>query len=1002
MKKIIFLIACLFGYVVHAQTTHNLDWYMGISMTDASIEIEEGDTVIWTFTDGPPHSITSDAGSTESFDSGILPSGSTFSYTFTLVGSNPYHCDVHPSMMGVITVVPAGLPNDECTGAIAIDVDPDGTGCTSPILVDNSTATGSEGTNGTPASGVYQGQDVWYSFEAPPSGSIVMLSDTSISDWSSVSYAIYANCGDTQPIPNDNANYWVGAFQPDPVTGLTPGTTYYLRIWEYGNNDPGTGAFCVEAVGGAPASCPSPANLLVDNITETSADFSWDAVAEATLGYEWFVFLSGDDPETATAIDSGTTAAGVTTASSSILIAGTAYDFYVRSDCDADGLSSLSGPSMFETLSGPPVCGGNFYDTGGPNGDFQNNEDYTVIISPDVSGNVVTATFTFVNNTSFDVLTVDIGDGNPQVVPEVGAGDPPVAYTSIAADGSLLFHFDSSGVVPNAGWEATITCAPAGGGPNLVYGIDNGNANLVSFDITDPSTLTVVGTSPAVNFENAGAIDPANPTVGYVLDSSGDFYNIDVTTGTYTLLGNIAPPGTENWTGMEFDPTTGILYAISGDGTTSTLSSIDIAGVAATIIGPTNMALPISLAINGSGYMYAVDIADDNLHYIDKASGNSSIVGAIGFDANYGQGMCWDYNTDTMYMAAYNNTTSQSEWRSVNTASGMSSFIGTIGSGDQIAWVSTPGAIVTPPVCPDPVNIIITNIDQTSADFFWDEVANASMGYNWFVFVDGADPTTDTPIDSGTTPMGTTNASTSLLTADTMYDFYVQADCDADGMSGLTGPISFETAVIPPTCGETFYDEGGPGGDYENNSTVVTVISPVNAGDGVTVTFTSFAVEDTWDALYVYDGPDDTYPLIDSGNPPTQAGFPAGGYYGTTIPGPFTATDASGTLTFVFMSDGAVVMPGWEATVTCAPLAIADAAFEGFSFYPNPVANLMFVKAANPIQEVAIYDLLGRTILKVEPNQVSSTLELGELNTGAYLMKVSINGKNQIYRIIKE
>lgn len=92
-----------------AQTTYNLDWAVGINGADASVTIEVGDTVEWTWTDNLPHTVTSMAGATESFDSGtITGNGSTYSYTFTMEGSNPYDCVIHPAtMFGTITVEPA-------------------------------------------------------------------------------------------------------------------------------------------------------------------------------------------------------------------------------------------------------------------------------------------------------------------------------------------------------------------------------------------------------------------------------------------------------------------------------------------------------------------------------------------------------------------------------------------------------------------------------------------------------------------------------------------------------------------------------------------------------------------------------------------------------------------------------------------------------------------------------------------------------------------------------
>ncbi|MDP2685585.1 MAG: CUB domain-containing protein, partial [Aequorivita sp.] len=487
-------------------------------------------------------------------------------------------------------------------------------------------------------------------------------------------------------------------------------------------------------------------------------------------------------------------------------------------------------------------------------------------------------------------------------------------------------HYD----VANGGWTPTLpvdgmwntvytvsgNCEPIGGGGGILdtaYGVNNSNIELIGFPVSDPSTVEVFGDSPVtVNFENAGAIDPANPTTGYVLDNGGQFYSFDVASGFYVLLGNI--PG--DWVGMEFDQSTGILYAIAG----ADLYTIDPVAVTATLVGATGINpadLPIALAIDGAGVGYTYELVTDSLYSIDLATGIATLVGNIGFDANFGQGMCYDALTDTVYMAAFNSITFAAEWRSVNKATGATTLIGpivTTAATTQVAWVSI-GETLPPPACPEPTNLTVSNVTPDSADLSWDAEPNASSGYIWYVFDQGANPVTDTPVATGTTPAGTTTATATGLGGGFTYDFYVVADCNADGLSQYAGPITFAT---PPACGGKFYDTGGPGGDYDNNENVTTVISPVNAGEQVTVTFTAFDVETAWDALYVYDGPDASFPIISSGNPQTNGGFPAGGYYGTTIPGPFVSSDASGALTFVFMSDGSVPRAGWEADVTCA------------------------------------------------------------------------------------
>jgi len=105
--KLLITITILLGVSkMNSQTTHNLDWFAGIGQ-NVDLTIDVGDTVIWTWT-SPNHTVENVPGnSVEVFDSGFLgPLGSTYSYTFTVVGDNDYFCGVHGafSMSGTITV----------------------------------------------------------------------------------------------------------------------------------------------------------------------------------------------------------------------------------------------------------------------------------------------------------------------------------------------------------------------------------------------------------------------------------------------------------------------------------------------------------------------------------------------------------------------------------------------------------------------------------------------------------------------------------------------------------------------------------------------------------------------------------------------------------------------------------------------------------------------------------------------------------------------------------
>ncbi len=71
------------------------------AFSPASIGVAAGTTVIWSNGDKDPHTVTDRNGS---FDSGSFGPGASFQRTFTTVGTFSYFCDIHPSMVGVVSV----------------------------------------------------------------------------------------------------------------------------------------------------------------------------------------------------------------------------------------------------------------------------------------------------------------------------------------------------------------------------------------------------------------------------------------------------------------------------------------------------------------------------------------------------------------------------------------------------------------------------------------------------------------------------------------------------------------------------------------------------------------------------------------------------------------------------------------------------------------------------------------------------------------------------------
>ena len=67
-----------------------------------TLTVPVGMTVTWKNTTQVAHTVTSDDAVT--FDSGAIPAGGTFTFTFTKAGSYAYHCDISPYMTGTIIV----------------------------------------------------------------------------------------------------------------------------------------------------------------------------------------------------------------------------------------------------------------------------------------------------------------------------------------------------------------------------------------------------------------------------------------------------------------------------------------------------------------------------------------------------------------------------------------------------------------------------------------------------------------------------------------------------------------------------------------------------------------------------------------------------------------------------------------------------------------------------------------------------------------------------------
>ncbi len=132
----------------------------------------------------------------------------------------------------------------------------------------------------------------------------------------------------------------------------------------------------------------------------------------------------------------------------------------------------------------------------------------------------------------------------------------------------------------------------------------------------------------------------------------------------------------------------------------------------------------------------------------------------------------------------------------------------------------------------------------------------------------------------------------------------------------VVGDILPGSTTINCPSTQTWYDPGGAGGNYQNNTTSTYIICPSTPGQYVTVDFSTganfFNTEPAGsgsatmgDFLTVLDGNYDSSYII-------------GQYSGSVNPLIITSSTPDGCLTFIFASDNAVTATGWQATVSCS------------------------------------------------------------------------------------
>ncbi|MDN3677087.1 T9SS type A sorting domain-containing protein [Flavobacterium paronense] len=327
-----------------------------------------------------------------------------------------------------------------------------------------------------------------------------------------------------------------------------------------------------------------------------------------------------------------------------------------------------------------------------------------------------------------------------------------------------------------------------------------------------------------------------------------------------------------------------------------------------------------------------------------------------------------------------------------------------------------------------------TNTTTTSVTLNWDaslsNPANYEVEYGAQGFTQG----------TGTTLSPATNSvNVSGLAAETVYDYYVRANCGTT-QSTWTTVNKFTTAKLCPELatfdnatqlvgwttsgntgaygvGTTAANAQGGTGQYwifNNSIDVATnnwLISPafsLQAGEQVTVSFYERnATANGLRSLRVTVG---TTPSVAAQTTQLYSNAALLNNTYTQITVPAWTAPAAGTYYFGFNDNSALATTTAATTMRfdtvnfTSVLGTSDFLSSKFSVFPNPVTNVInFSNNANAlVSTVEMTDMNGRVIKSDKVNATEGQISVSDLATGMYMMKITTDQGVAVKKIVKQ
>ena len=364
---------------------------------------------------------------------------------------------------------------------------------------------------------------------------------------------------------------------------------------------------------------------------------------------------------------------------------------------------------------------------------------------------------------------------------------------------------------------------------------------------------------------------------------------------------------------------------------------------------------------------------------------------------------------------------------------------------DDVVWEPAPS-------CLEPSGLTIANITTNSASLSWTGVANATLGYDYYMSTTNTAPTTSTPV-TGSTATGVTTASLTLSPSTTYY-VCVRSKCSATDTSAWTAtavtfnsacasvavpsavegfevttplPNCWTTELITGTTNWTVFAPTGTGDIATSHSGTKVINKPYTDSNALLFStpfdysaMTTGTRVNVWLYRHASAAATDRYRFfVNTSKSLTGATQIFELFLKTTIAPTATAT---GWYNYTFdipasvngQSMVYVIVQGTTANgFSSYTLGMDDFKIEStlgtdsfdfskLSAYPNPVKNVLNLSYSQDISDIAVFNLLGQQVLAKKVNAAESQIDMSNLTQGTYLVKVTVENQVKTIKVIKE